>query len=59
MAVEQGPPRAGYELTEKAVALLSIVEEMRSFGHDWLIADDLDHWREHLSARGELRLLAF
>jgi DNA-binding HxlR family transcriptional regulator len=36
------PPRVEYELTEKGLALLPIIEAMRRFGHDWLVADP-DH----------------
>ena len=36
------PPRVEYELTEKGLALLPIIGEMRRFGHDWLVADP-DH----------------
>ena len=32
--------RAEYELTEKGNALLPIIEEMRRFGHCWLVTDD-------------------
>jgi DNA-binding HxlR family transcriptional regulator len=32
--------RAEYELTRKGQALLPIIDEMRSFGHEWLVADD-------------------
>jgi DNA-binding HxlR family transcriptional regulator len=40
----ESPPRVEYTLTPKGKALLPIVEEMRTFGHDWLIADhDHDH----------------
>jgi DNA-binding HxlR family transcriptional regulator len=42
----ESPPRVEYELTEKGVALLPIIEEMRSFGHDWLISEH-DHAHEH------------
>jgi len=38
----ESPPRVEYELTDKGDALLPIIEEMRSFGHHWLI-DDHDH----------------
>jgi DNA-binding HxlR family transcriptional regulator len=41
----ESPPRVEYELTDKGVALLPIIEEMRSFGHDWLIED---HDHEHV-----------
>jgi DNA-binding HxlR family transcriptional regulator len=32
--------RAEYELTEKGEALLPIIDEMRRFGHSWLVADE-------------------
>jgi DNA-binding HxlR family transcriptional regulator len=35
----ESPPRVEYELTEKGVALLPIIDEMRSFGHRWLMPD--------------------
>jgi DNA-binding HxlR family transcriptional regulator len=40
----ESPPRVEYELTPKGQALLPIIEEMRTFGHDWLIQD---HDHEH------------
>ena len=33
------PPRVEYELTGKGLALLPIIEQMRRFGHDWLVSD--------------------
>ena len=33
----ESPPRVEYELTEKGLALLPIVREMRKFGHAWLV----------------------
>ena len=33
----ESPPRVEYELTEKGVALLPIIDEMRRFGHDFLV----------------------
>ena len=33
------PPRVEYALTEKGVALLPIVEDMRAYGRRWLAAD--------------------
>ena len=36
------PPRVEYELTPKGTGLLRIIEEMRRFGHDWLVHDP-DH----------------
>lgn len=41
----ESPPRVEYRLTDKGAALLPIIEEMRSFGHDWLIHD---HDHEHV-----------
>ena len=32
----ESPPRVEYELTEKGVALLPIIDAMRDFGHAWL-----------------------
>jgi DNA-binding HxlR family transcriptional regulator len=31
------PPRVEYELTAKGEALLPIIDEMRRFGHHWLV----------------------
>ena len=42
----ESPPRVEYELTDKGTALLPIIEEMRSFGHHWLIED---HDHEHVT----------
>ena len=33
----ESPPRVEYELTEKGEALLPIIDEMRRFGHDFLV----------------------
>jgi DNA-binding HxlR family transcriptional regulator len=33
----ESPPRVEYELTEKGESLLPIIEEMRRFGHEWLV----------------------
>ena len=41
----ESPPRVEYQLTDKGIAVLPIIEAMRSFGHSWLI-DDHDH--EHV-----------
>jgi DNA-binding HxlR family transcriptional regulator len=38
--------RAEYELTEKGTALLPIIEEMRRFGHQWLVEDE-NHTHAH------------
>lgn len=32
--------RVEYELTEKGKALLTVIDEMSRFGHDWLVSDD-------------------
>jgi DNA-binding HxlR family transcriptional regulator len=44
----ESPPRVEYELTGKGVALLPIIEAMRTFGHAWLI-DEHDHEHADLS----------
>ena len=36
----ESPPRVEYELTEKGECLLPIIEEMRRFGHAWLVDDE-------------------
>ena len=33
----ESPPRVEYELTPKGTDLLPIIEEMRKFGHEWLV----------------------
>ena len=33
------PPRVEYELTDKGLGLLPIIEAMRRFGHAWLVDD--------------------
>ena len=35
----ESPPRVEYELTDKGEALLPIIEEMRRFGHSWLVEE--------------------
>lgn len=39
----ESPPRVEYELTDKGRALLPLVAEMRTFGHDWLGCGVHDH----------------
>ena len=36
----ESPPRVEYELTQKGDDLLPIIEEMRRFGHAWLVEDE-------------------
>jgi len=36
---QESPPRVEYELTEKGEALLPIIDEMRRFGHEWLVCE--------------------
>jgi DNA-binding HxlR family transcriptional regulator len=40
----ESPPRVEYELTEKGEALLPIIDEMRRFGHEWLVPE---HGHDH------------
>ncbi len=47
----ESPPRVEYQLTGKGVALLPIIEEMRTFGHEWLIAE---HDHEHVDRRSRV-----
>ena len=54
----ESPPRVEYDLTDKGVALLPIIEEMRSFGHNWLISEhDHEHAfsAENLASRASRR----
>jgi len=37
----ESPPRVEYELTQKGEDLLPIIEEMRRFGHAWLLEDEV------------------
>ncbi|MDX6506625.1 MAG: hypothetical protein QOG06_1269 [Gaiellaceae bacterium] len=37
----ESPPRVEYELTDKGEALLPIIDEMRRFGHAWLVDCEL------------------
>jgi DNA-binding HxlR family transcriptional regulator len=38
----ESPPRVEYELTDKGAGLLPIIDEMRRFGHTWLVEDELE-----------------
>jgi DNA-binding HxlR family transcriptional regulator len=40
--------RVDYSLTEKGAALLPIIDEMRRFGHEWLVPE---HGHRHPGAR--------
>lgn len=37
----ESPPRVEYELTDKGEDLLPIIDEMRRFGHTWLVENEL------------------
>ncbi len=47
----ESPPRVEYELTAKGEALLPIIEEMRHFGHRWLVPEH-GHTHQGTPARG-------
>jgi DNA-binding HxlR family transcriptional regulator len=49
----ESPPRVEYNLTEKGIAMLPIIDAMRGFGHDWLI-DEHDH--EHVERAPRARV---
>jgi DNA-binding HxlR family transcriptional regulator len=36
----ESPPRVEYALTDKGEDLLPIIDEMRRFGHSWLVDDE-------------------
>jgi DNA-binding HxlR family transcriptional regulator len=36
----ESPPRVEYQLTGKGEDMLPIIEEMRRFGHAWLVVDE-------------------
>jgi DNA-binding HxlR family transcriptional regulator len=36
----ESPPRVEYELTQQGEDLLPIIDEMRRFGHAWLVEDE-------------------
>ena len=37
------PPRVEYALTEKGRALSPLIDDMRSYGSQWLVGDDANH----------------
>src|SRR3954465_10928279 len=49
----ESPPRVEYELTDKGRSMLPIIEEMRTFGHEWLIHDH-DHDHSDIRSQDEL-----
>jgi DNA-binding HxlR family transcriptional regulator len=53
----QSPPRVEYQLTDKGVAMLPIIEAMRGFGHSWLI-DEHDHEHVERAPRGVAEAIA-
>jgi DNA-binding HxlR family transcriptional regulator len=46
----ESPPRVEYELTNKGEALLPIIDEMRRFGHHWLVPEH-DHTHDGTTAQ--------
>jgi len=46
----ESPPRVEYELTEKGRSLLRVIEEMRTFGHEWLVPE---HGHSHVLPAAE------
>jgi len=46
------PPRVEYALTSKGRALVPLIEDMRTYGREWLCGDlDIDSDAEELAAR--------
>ena len=49
----ESPPRVEYQLTDKGMAVLPIIDAMREFGHHWLIED---HDHEHVVRERPVRV---
>jgi len=48
------PPRVEYALTSKGRALVPLIEDMRTYGREWLCGDlDIDSDAEELAARSQ------
>ena len=48
------PPRVEYALTSKGRALVPLIEDMRTYGREWLCGDlDIDSGAEELAARSQ------
>ena len=48
------PPRVEYALTSKGRALVPLIEDMRTYGREWLCGDlDIDSDAEELTARSQ------
>ncbi len=56
------PPRVEYALTDKGRALVPLIEDMRTYGREWLGCDpgdpDAQETRPRARARGRGRLAA-
>ena len=48
------PPRVEYQLTEKGLALLPVIESMRSYGANWLAPCDEDEAKPATAQSAEL-----
>jgi len=46
-----GAPRVEYELTEKGLALLPLVEDMRRYGREWLCEETASDERSETAGR--------
>jgi DNA-binding HxlR family transcriptional regulator len=48
------PPRVEYALTDKGLALLPIIDDMRAYGEDWLASECSERVEPSPISRGEL-----